>query len=55
MDISARSLLSEEFDKYSPILVFLTTLFSYGVFLCFQPVGLHFNKRWNGIIEFLNT
>lgn len=45
MDISAPSLLSEGFDKYSPISVFLTTLFSCGVFLCFQPVGLHFNKR----------
>lgn len=43
MDIS--SLLSEGFDKYSPILEFLTTLFSHGAFLCFQPVGLHFNKR----------
>ena len=45
MDISALSLLSESFDKYSPILVFLTSLFRYGVFLCFQPVCLHFNKR----------
>lgn len=55
MDISAVSLLSESSDKYSPILVFLTSLFRYGVFLCFQPVCLHFNKRLNGITEFLNT
>lgn len=45
MDNSALSLLSESFDKFSPILVFLTRLFRYGLLLCFQPVCLHFKKR----------
>lgn len=37
MDVSALSLLSESFDKYSPFLGFLTSLFRDGVFLCFTP------------------
>lgn len=45
MDSGALPLLSESFDKYSPILVFLTGLLRYGAFLRFQPVCLHFNQR----------
>lgn len=42
--ISALSLLSENFDKYSPFfLLFLTSLFRYGVFPCFMPQ--HFTLR----------
>lgn len=37
LDVSALSLLSESFEKRSPFVVFLTSLFRCAVFVCFTP------------------